>query len=33
MPLLQRDPQLALKLLAVASLALNILLLWLLLAR
>lgn len=33
MPLLQRDPQLALKLLAVASFALNILLLWLLLAR
>jgi protein phosphatase len=33
MPLLQRDPQLALKLLAVASLALNILLLWFLLAR
>ncbi len=33
MPLLQRDPQLALKLLAVASLALNLLLLWLLLAR
>ena len=33
MPLMQRDPQLALKLLAVASIALNILLLWLLLAR
>lgn len=33
MPLLQRDPQLALKLLAVASLALNLLLLWVLLAR
>jgi protein phosphatase len=33
MPLLQRDPQLALKLLAVVSLALNLLLLWLLLAR
>lgn len=33
MPLLQRDPQLALKLLAVASLVLNVLLLWLLLAR
>ena len=33
MPLLQRDPQLALKLLAVASLALNLLLLWVLLVR
>lgn len=33
MPLMQRDPQLALKLLAVASIALNLLLLWLLLAR
>ncbi len=32
-PLLQRDPQLALKLIAAASIALNLLLVWLLLAR